>query len=861
MAVSSAFRQLASGAIEDEIRTYFPDTALYRRLCWGGFDGCNKLIHREFSPDQETASIHEATLANSSLGPANGRAALSCPHARHSTPSLRASRPLKRRRIGIVEELERGLRSMDAVHSTEGGLPGTLQAQKQPDISQASLQSPSTANASISSTLKNAPFAVRCVGCTTRVTSAYRCAVIKGYVVLWAESVLAVSCMPTAHHGSEAETDTVPPPTSKEASRTVKEKRKECIGEPRRSVDNAEGLLPLIGLRPLLHRFTTAFTPAPRLISALADVLVREDAKRQKVEGRKSSGGHEVSEQRACTTQQLTLHTLHIVNDDAVTHLRPASFALQSVLQPGLPTVLECYPRHMVHFGLLCFAAWRAKPDMWRELMGGVDEHASLTTTDAKGCVTNKKKATHSLASLVPHKADDAVLILGLGGNVLGECLDAVLPTAVPLHIVEVEPAVLQACEEHNQFPQWRPPSAALNGGEEPGRRLNGTTTKEEAASAKPAKRQLQATLLHTWREVTALSHKRSSQPVVFSSIRQCNCNAGAVKVCDDSTNQRLNAKGLATGGGASPLIDTKGSAEASSRYPGALRTSVSTCSEQRGEYLCFLQDAYAFLRQSSHVNAAQKSIHSTFVVSLNRVRGAGTRGVWAKAAALRDVPLRASLSSSVSVSGQGKKEEAPPGETLSRCGAQVSVPAVAALATVQYSIIFLDCYDPDREHMMHEGGLIDLCARRLRPGGVLLVNAHVLPTVANLERDFLTHGFATVQALRVSGCTQTVLVCIWPDAEEDQSASKERWKEKCARFTVHQLQLLAHRLNMGGIPPPQSSHGASRQDLPSISSALLRSGFLLDASWLKACRRMPTVRRAGGEEEEVDFRVWLHHF
>lgn len=793
MAASPAFLQLVSGAIAGEIRTYFPDTALYRRLCWGGFDNSHAYLHREFSPEADAVPCNEATRPAAEITETS--AEKKSARSRFST-SLPVYSSMKRRRTSIVEELEKGVQSMDAVLSGSSNGSGVHSAQ-----SHVTLDATFTAiGAESGSTLtRRAPFAVTCEGCTTRVLSMYPCYVMKGYVVLWAESVLQVRCTP-----------------------------KKCAIAAAAPTAAAATFLsfspPIGGLRPPLHqRNTNAGAAAKRLLpaslTAFADALLNADASQV---GR-ADRTNESRSLASCgltsgtTTQQLTLYSLHIVNDDAVTRVRPASFAIQSVLQPGVQTALECYPRHMVHFGLLCYAAWRASSQTWRELM------ASRTQTADDGKGTKKMSEDgreHAMMALLPHAAEDAVLILGLGGNVLGQCLDAILPSAVPLHVVELEPAVLRACEEHHQFPACVQSNSESSENKPDTTSERSKTTTTRVAPRKRTKRSPFAGPAGVWQEVAELLEHNNGTSPVFSAVR---CGA-----------------------------DTK------------------------SEYLCFLQDAYVFLRTTPSRNSASKTPPHKTTPTVAKSDSCLSKPAKEKS------PAQVRSSSSRSSSPAAKdvlrstRENTPTADQLTPSTALSCVPAVASLDPVQYSMIFLDCYDPDREHMMHEGGLIDLCARRLRPGGVLLVNAHVLPTAANLERDFLTRGFATVQALRVSGCTQTVLACVVPDEKAPIAEHRLHVREeKCNRFTVHQLQVLARGLNASGSGTFSTSKELNRD---ACSSALLRAGFQLDASWLKTSRRVvfspkadsnnkgqrrrrAVSTTAGKRQNEVDFRVWQHYF
>lgn len=917
MVSDAAFLALANTAIEAEIRTYFPYTALYHRLCRGGTERSVDYLYREFSPALvDAADDGTPATANSAVGVAASSAGL--PQPQH-----------KRRRVSLVEELQKGLEEFAGATATVPSIPNGAGTE---------------------------PYTVTCRRCTTNVTCAYPCWVLEGYVVLWAESVLEVECVATktAVTASSLASPVVEAHMQgnsrvngslawRRHSGVIDSRDSQVANKPhsssRRLVFSSHRPL---GLRPLLQRLTGALDgstavvtapPAPLLTTARAKTI-----RSRKPRGRSHSGGTRPRTSAGSpppATQMLRLHSMSIVNSDVVSSVRPASFALQSVLLPGWQMALECYPRHMVHFGLLVYAAWHASSRTWESVLshGGTCKGGSAAAENGHAVVLpsrgsrsdtalEKKSgewgASHTsesatapisllptpeaggemhpspLVELLPHTSHDAVLILGLGGNVLGQCLDALLPAAVPLHVVEVEPAVLQACCEHGQFPvinaadDWRedldaaPSCDALKRTSASHKKGASPLSSEEILETAPAASFVCPAAMQ---RAAGLIHLKSATPAAFRAMRQ---------------QAPVVLERLAGPPSARPLSTTK-CATCAPSLPRGSGTAVEAplqAQQDRGEYVCFLQDAYAYLRAS-----ASSPITSTA----------------AQDAVARHRGSHAAHAAAYPVAPSSPQQETWPrfaarSRTSSSTKETASSPAVDdALPSSQYSMIFLDCYDPDREHMMHEGTLVELCARRLRPGGVLLVNAHVLPTVENLRRDFLGCGFSTVQALRVAGHTQTVVVCVARDKAGDRApGAAERpasstvcvpmLTEKRGRFTVRQMQLLATALNgafhmagsstssvTGGgdgagrvkVSASAAAAASATADASSLSctsppSPPVTPTFRFDAGCLKSCRRVvvpptkvPSGRRAQPASTtpsktcsiDVDLRVWEHYF
>ncbi|EKF38446.1 hypothetical protein MOQ_001348 [Trypanosoma cruzi marinkellei] len=375
---------------------------------------------------------------------------------------------------------------------------------------------------------------------------------------------------------------------------------------------------------------------------------------------------------------QLIFHTLHIVDEAAYKQPLQHSFALQSVCQPGRVLQLECYPYHMIHFGLLIYTLWRCPDEVFSAIRNMPRQKKVNTSPEKETCMTETEAMSLSPLHfpLLATTEDVSVLILGLGGNVIGNCLDAALPVDVPIEVVEVEPAVFETCQKHGQVPPCS--------------------------------------------EVRTNKENETTRVWVVRQGRQ--------------------------------------------RHPN-----------------------YRFIIGDARVVLQEDKTH------------------------------------------QKTESESP---LHNRC----------------YGLVFLDCYDPEKERMMHDGSLIDVCQSRLCPGGVLIVNAHILPTREALEEQFLSRGFASVQVLRVAGCVQSIVVCLARDKasasipKEEKSINGRggrRQIERLDRFCVRHARHLASYIRY-----------ASRAD-PGMCR-LFRNGFSLDANWLRSSR---SVKGAS-----CNTRVWEHY-
>lgn len=208
----------------------------------------------------------------------------------------------------------------------------------------------------------------------------------------------------------------------------------------------------------------------------------------------------------------------------------------------------------------------------------------------------------------------------------------------------------------------------------------------------------------------------------------------------------------------------------------------------------------------------------------------------------------------------------------------------------LQYNMIYLDCYDPEREAMLCGAGLVELCHARLKPGGCLVINAHLLPRREHLlailgaaptdEKDSQTRTttatqrkqtpFATVQALRVSGCDQSIIVCIARDAatesEAEEAEAEEKNMEKVNRFTLAAARTMATQINRCGLlhrghagEQKQEEGGGSSNS--TSSSGVSSEVFFLDTNWLRRNSKLPPKLSSSSSALSLpDCRVWEHY-
>lgn len=375
---------------------------------------------------------------------------------------------------------------------------------------------------------------------------------------------------------------------------------------------------------------------------------------------RKRSVGHEIHDE--CVTQ-VQLMSTHLVDrmdmkgKKSFTSLRPSSFSMQSVFHPNHPTQLESYTYHMVHFGLLCYALWNAHDSLIHFVRHSADGDMALSSTLPPQSAP-KSRLTHvrwpkNIGTLFPSSSYDAILILGLGGNALGSCLDACLPRGVLIDVVEIESSMLDVCIRNGLTPPLTLPV-----------KLIGVNQKKFAETQ-------------------------------MDDVRSVRVDVSEASESGWYRRDRLHKNACSS-----------------------LSSSGDKGRSPRMSYHFYAMDANDFLR-GDFVEPPKCHLNACHVEEKDGIKGEAH-------------------SSDFQQQFPYQKPE------------------------TQYNIIFLDCYDPEEGTMMHSASLISLCRHRLTPGGALLINAHLDPHSENLQKIFGKEDvFETIQVLRVSGCTQCIIVCL----------------------------------------------------------------------------------------------------
>ena len=133
-------------------------------------------------------------------------------------------------------------------------------------------------------------------------------------------------------------------------------------------------------------------------------------------------------------TESLDWETMHFVRRDGE---QRGSFEVQSVRRPENCLFLECYARLMVSFAF-CVSAME------------VAAH-SPNVAHFKGPLERQSAFCQEI--LHPRVPSGPIVVLGMGGNVIPDCLGAALP-GTEVHVVEIEPAVWQTCRTQCGYPR-----------------------------------------------------------------------------------------------------------------------------------------------------------------------------------------------------------------------------------------------------------------------------------------------------------------------------------------------------------------------------------------------------------------------
>ena len=120
-------------------------------------------------------------------------------------------------------------------------------------------------------------------------------------------------------------------------------------------------------------------------------------------------------------------------DDDIITG-HPSNYVLQSVLNMKQPLSLQCYPSLMLDFAV------------------------SISAMMNSDIVNGKEHRVESeLAVPWHHFPESPVLILGMGCNVIGRALDVLFGEGAPIHVLEIEPTVVELCREQGALASSRP--------------------------------------------------------------------------------------------------------------------------------------------------------------------------------------------------------------------------------------------------------------------------------------------------------------------------------------------------------------------------------------------------------------------
>jgi len=82
--------------------------------------------------------------------------------------------------------------------------------------------------------------------------------------------------------------------------------------------------------------------------------------------------------------------------------------------------------------------------------------------------------------------------------------------------------------------------------------------------------------------------------------------------------------------------------------------------------------------------------------------------------------------------------------------------------------VIILDCFDPHQATMAHGHTILALCKTAMNTErSLLIVNMHAAPTEENLQVFYTVFGHAAVHAMTISGCVQSLVLCVVPSRSE----------------------------------------------------------------------------------------------
>lgn len=412
--------------------------------------------------------------------------------------------------------------------------------------------------------------------------------------------------------------------------------------------------------------------------------------------------------------------------------------AIQSLVSLQNAAHLEYYTYHMLHFGLLCYSVWNVSSSWLKHILLEKEPFPAEGRTTSE-LATPEESFTHwpqNISHFFPFSSKDRILILGLGGNVLGSCLDICLSKAVQLDVVEIEPAMFDICYRNGLIPSLSSPVPLL----------------PQTRSTSPCESHFSS------------NDGRSENLERFSSF-PCTLNApgesvaaGAISLPKTASKQKNRAVPWVRYDAVecfTPQSASFAHFENIQKYPTSL--------QQRGAYRFYLMDANDFLQHRFLDPVAVKcDTEKSFVHPIS--------SLLTQNKIIDEMLCHHPTAQTVRHIEKKRKNvdmdkiEHPTRSTFSPVG--VCLQAAHRYSDIEvdelkYNLIFLDCYDPHQGTMVHNSSLLTRCRNRLSPGGALLINAHVDTDANTLTKCFLTQGFASVQVLKVSGCRQCIVVCL----------------------------------------------------------------------------------------------------
>ncbi|CCW63866.1 unnamed protein product [Phytomonas sp. EM1] len=201
-----------------------------------------------------------------------------------------------------------------------------------------------------------------------------------------------------------------------------------------------------------------------------ARIQVKIYLKRPRSDDRAVSDPHpgaEASPSRVWRAVRLEEHrwklgTMHFVHHDAHHNGKgdSRSYHIQSVLLTNQPEVMQCVAGTMVSFAFLTYSSLMYLDHKISGGAGGSPVAKKSSSEDPTPMLSNGGGVSSEVGGFIARfhafcpPPLRRVLILGMGGNSIAVSLRYALGAAVELHVVEIEPAVVRACERAGTLPK-----------------------------------------------------------------------------------------------------------------------------------------------------------------------------------------------------------------------------------------------------------------------------------------------------------------------------------------------------------------------------------------------------------------------